>query len=552
MSGHGGEGAGAGGPRRRSLSAAAGRLAAALAAGALLVVGLDSVDRGLGPGADVSVGADGTIGTTDGQPPGRFASETVLACPGDDVPDSDLAVRAVSAPDVLFEEAPAARPAEGQIQVSASWSSDGTPRTGSRAGRSIDVADATDGSAVTASGGLAPAVVSGQLALSTQADGRGLALTPCQTPTALAFLVAGGAGAGQAERLVLTNPGHDPVVVDVDVLDRDGPVGAGGRRGLVIGPSTRSVLSIDALAPEVEAPVVRVGAQDGVVVAHLDARHRDGTTSMGRELVGPAAEPARELLIPALPPSPDGHEAATTLRLVAPEEDAVVELRALTPDGARSPTPGVLRVPSGSTAEVDLELPEGSALLVRSSAPVTGGMVLQMDPASDEPLDTDDATATAVPDDAATTAAPDDAATTTAPPPAREEPLVRPAGEFAWVAAVAPTPAPVGTGIPDLRALPDASAVLALSGLDATEVQVVWLRSAGAQVDTVRLDQDSTRHLAMPDGATAVWVRALEGSGTVAALHVVGADRVGPYVGAVSLPPVSWLGEVPRVRPVVP
>ncbi|MGD8150166.1 DUF5719 family protein [Ornithinimicrobium sp. Y1694] len=454
---------------------------------------------------------------------------------------------------------------------------------------------------VAATGAGAPGVVGGQLSLSTEPGARGLSLTGCGAAAETQWLVAGGHEAGRSEHLVLSNPGENAVTVDVAVYGADGLVTTTGASGLVVPAHGRSVHLLDALAPSVEAPVVQVRASGGPVVAHLAEYHREGTTDLGAEIVGAAAAPSTDLVIPAMllgGENGGGAEAvspAVTLRLVAPgDSSAVVDLTALTPDGAVRLSEDVTRVPAGTTVDVVLEdLPDQvNALRVRSASPVTGGLKVELPPSGDEPVEPgddaattggpdgaavtggpDDAATTAGPDDAATTAGPDDAATTaepddaattagpdgastTAGPPAtpQAEPLVRPAGELAWVPAVTLSTTPIGMGIPDLAALSGGTARVAVTVLDATPVRVTWLLDDGTSRadDLDAAGNDTTVVLGVPTDARAVWVEGGGEAGVVASLVVTGQDLLGPYLAAAPLTGVPWERSLTSTRVLTP
>lgn len=398
---------------------------------------------------------------------------------------------------------------------------------------------------VDAAGAAARGVVGGQLGLSTASGTRGLSLAPCTPASDTRWLVGGGAGSGRTEQLVLTNPGEDAVTVEVDVWGADGPAATNGATGLVVPARGRAVHLLDALAPDVTSPVLRVRAAGGPVAAHLGEHHRDGTTDLGSELVGPAAAPATDLVVPAVGPAADGQE--VVLRVATPgDRPALVDVTALTADGAVGLPSAVTRVKAGHTADVPLrDLPDGLvALRLRSDTPVTAGARLELAPATTDPLATGDAAArTGAADEEATTSGPDDAARTGAPAPTRRpQPLLRPAGELAWVAATTPSRAPVGTALPATDGIPGRTATLAVTVVDATEVEV-HLRLADGSVRTEalgRLPNDTTRELALPEDVRGIWVSAAGAAGVVASVVLGGEDEVGPYAAASTLPAVPW------------
>ena len=62
------------------------------------------------------------------------------------------------------------------------------------------------------------------------------------------WLLGGGAQPGRRERVVLTNPGPNPVTVDLSVLGTRGPVPSPNGRGIVVAPYGRTVVLLDAIA----------------------------------------------------------------------------------------------------------------------------------------------------------------------------------------------------------------------------------------------------------------------------------------------------------------
>ncbi|GGK67092.1 DUF5719 family protein [Ornithinimicrobium pekingense] len=410
---------------------------------------------------------------------------------------------------------------------------------------------------VEASGTIAPGVVGGQLGLGTEPGSRGLTLAGCVPAGEAQWLVGGGSAPGRAEQLVLTNPGPDPVTVAVAVWGAEGPVTTTGAGSIVVPGGGRAVELLDGLAPAVDAPVVGVTATGGPVVAHLAETYRDGTTDRGTEVVPPVAAPATDLVVPALPAAPEGHERQVVLRVAAPgDRQAVVELTALTPEGAVRLSDQVTRVPAGSTVDLALDdLPEGAtALRLRADEPVTGGARLEVLPAEDDPLVVDPATATANP-------AEGDAATATDGPDGdgdsdgteQGEPLLRAAGDVAWVGATAPAGGPAGLALPDRSGVPGAAAALALSAVDATTAWVTWVDEEGTQTSrSVELPNDTTELVALPPEARAVWVGTTGGAGVASAVHVTGGDDRGPLVASSTVPQLPWTRQVTQVRPAVP
>ena len=418
------------------------------------------------------------------------------------------------------------------------------------------VAQVEAGATVVAADSAAPGVVAGQLALAEEPGARWLALTACQQADEDQWLVAGGGRPGRTERLVLTNPGEDAVTADVQVWGSQGPLEVTGGTGIVVPPGGRTVELLDALAPGADVPVVRVTASGGPVVAHLSDEWRDGTTDLGGEIVAPGAGPGTDLVLPALPRGGAEEDGNVVLRLLAPDSDAVVDLTALTVDGGQALPAHVTRLEEGKAVHVVLDdLPRGAVgLRVRSTTPVVAGAASVVAPSSDEPVALPGA------DEAAVSTAPgEDPGQTDGPDGAvggqgGEVPVVRAAGDLAWVGAVEVGPSPVGTALPPTDDVPAGAASLAVSVVDATEASVVWLDADGEQdvVELGAVGNDSTVVVDVPEGARAVWVVPTGEAGVTASLRLVGTDARGPYLTAAVLPAVPWQSVPAQVRVATP
>lgn len=570
--------------RGRHLPGGAGwwRLGVASASLAALVWAAGAWDVGLRLDAGAAVTADDAGATSSG--PASLVEASALACPGPELLgvqgeegiEQRVVVAAAHGPADL-QEVPAADGGSASLLVTG----DGAAPIDTGTRNAVDLAiDEGVGALVLADGARAPGLVGGQLGVSVDPGSRGVSLVACASAAETQWLVGGGSAPGRTEQLVLTNPGDDAVTAQIDVMGAEGPAPTAGTSAVVVPARGRTVHLLDALAGPVEAPVVRVRTTGGPVVAHLGEHHRDGTTDLGSELVGPAAAPATDLVVPTVRPADLPENATTvTLRLAAPgDAAAVVDLTALTGEGAVRLASKVTRVAAGHTVDVVLDdLPDGAlALRIRSDTPVTAGALLELAPSSDDPLPADGTTSTTPPpadgagttaspadgsagtatpgDDAPGTAAPDDGSSATAMPDEEPPPLVRPSGETAWVAATVPSTGPVGLALPARDGIPGARTVLAVSVVDATEVTAHLLARDGtvARTELGRLPNDTTVTLDVPSDVRALWVTSEGAAGVVASVVVTGADRGGPYAAAATLPATPWarpLTEVTVVRP---
>jgi Family of unknown function (DUF5719) len=222
-------------------------------------------------------------------------------------------------------------------------------------------------------GALAPAVAATQEWLSNRKDLRGLVTVPCGAAAADLWLLGGGAGPGRQERLVLTNPGANPVTADVTIHGDSGPLG--DAKVQTVPPGGRVALLLDADAGTEVHPAVHVRADGGGLNATLTDTWVDGSTPLGADTSTPTAAPATVHVVPAAVFG----AGATSLRVAVPgEQAAVVKVTVLAPDGL-VPLSGdsVLSVGAGSVGELALEgVPPGAdAVVLRSDVPVVASVL---------------------------------------------------------------------------------------------------------------------------------------------------------------------------------
>ena len=234
---------------------------------------------------------------------------------------------------------------------------------------------AATGALVTATQSMAPGLAATQSWLVPAGDRRGLASAPCTAATAESWILAGGGAPGRQERLVLTNPGGNPVTVDVTLHGADGAVATSQGKGLVVPARGRTAFLLDSISGDLTTPVVHVVAEGGVVAAVVNDSWLDGTRSAGSDDAVPAATPSRAQVVPAVQVA-----GAAVLRVAVPgDSEAVVQARVLTPQGPRAlPTGGVTRIDGGQVRDIDLSrLPKDAvAIQVRADVPVVAGALV--------------------------------------------------------------------------------------------------------------------------------------------------------------------------------
>ena len=329
------------------------------------------------------------------------------------------------------------------------------------------------GAVVAGTQSLAPGLAAAQSWLVTSGDQRSLGSAPCTPPAADLWLVAGGSAAGRQERLVLTNPGGNPVSVDVTLHGPHGPVDTAIGKGLVVAPHGRTSFLLDSISGTVASPAVHVVTQGGVVGAVLNDTWLNGTTPAGSDDASPSAPASRDQVVPGV----DVRGGRAVLRVVVPGPgEAVVQARVLTSKGPRGlPSGAVTRVPGGSVRDIDISgLPAGaSGLQVRADVPVVASASFQR-------------TGTK-------------------------------SSDFAWAVSTDPITGVAGMPFPQTTALQRTVWLTATAGSVVADVLSVG-PTGTVTTQRVTVPADSAIAVAVPSAAkgpqpTSVWVRPVSGSG---------------------------------------
>jgi hypothetical protein len=445
------------------------------AAAAALVVGSARAEGGFALGDDSS-GRQAAKAATS---PVRGAT---LLCPGPElkgVPGLDdepvaTAVAATTAPPSLLTDVEPVDTA-GRVTLTRMPRGElGAPLT-TRGATAAARVDAASGVQVQATESLAPGLAAAQAWLVGWGDRRGLVTAPCGEAGADFWLLAGGGAPGRQERLVLTNPGGNPVTVDVTLHGEDGPVSSPSGDGIVVPAHGRTSFLLDSISSEVESPAVHVVAQGGVVGAVVNDVWLDGTRPGGADDAVPTAPPSREQVVPAVAVS-----GPAILRVAVPGADeAVVQVRVLTNAGPRAvPGGGVTRVQGGAVTDIDLtKIPSGAVgIQVRADRPVVAAALVNRSKGPGQP------------------------------------------GDFAWSSSTTalkglagmPLPQPQGSGeVGVMRRV----AITSVGG--PAKVDVVTLDAEGAATShRISVGADATTGLDFT-AQSAVWVRQVSGSGRV-------------------------------------
>ncbi|MQA94157.1 MAG: hypothetical protein GEV11_05715 [Streptosporangiales bacterium] len=199
-----------------------------------------------------------------------------------------------------------------------------------------------------------------------------IAAERCPEPGLDFWFAAPGGAEAEALDLYLLNVDDGPAVVDVDVLTPEGRLADTSTLGLRLEPHSRQVLPLKTVSKLAGAVALRVRTSTGRVAPSLLVREGD----RGTDWVPPAAQPARRVVLPGLPPGRGDRK----LVVATPSDElASVHVRVITEDGAYIPDGrGEVDVAGASTATVDLASGlSGRAATVELTAdvPITAGLI---------------------------------------------------------------------------------------------------------------------------------------------------------------------------------
>jgi hypothetical protein len=205
-------------------------------------------------------------------------------------------------------------------------------------------------------------------------DIAGLAAVTCVRPSLSQWIVGGATSLGASARLVLTNPAEAPVEVTITAY---GPIGAIEEPIVkVVGPTSAQEVLLEGTIPENPALTLQIDASGTGIVAAMQDSRLNGFEPAGTDWVGPAADPATSIVIPAVGPSvPDEEGGAATVVLMAPE-GATAQLTLVTPDGiVEWPGTANLGLEPGVVTEIPVPTVDEGAVEVTADAPIVAAAV---------------------------------------------------------------------------------------------------------------------------------------------------------------------------------
>ncbi|VDG75947.1 Uncharacterised protein [Actinobaculum suis] len=199
-----------------------------------------------------------------------------------------------------------------------------------------------------------PAVLAGaQRYLATDGDARGLAINSCQLAVSEGWIVASHTGVDVSNVLLVTNPGVNPVRVQISGLGAAGPLELGKASSVVVKGGATQKLRLDGLASADTRIALHLRSDSGTFGATLQTHELAGAKSAMVDFANPGPA-ASSLVIPGVVVGADAEKEAPTLRIANPGEETRVQVTLYGPEGAQPVTKEPLMV--SATSVLDLTL----------------------------------------------------------------------------------------------------------------------------------------------------------------------------------------------------
>lgn len=228
----------------------------------------------------------------------------------------------------------------------------------------------------------------GTLHTATAGDARGAAVNPCLSAQSDMWLVGSQASVGTSNVLVVTNPGENAVVVDLEAYGSTGLMDLGSLSQIAVAAGATVRTSLDG-ALESDSRIAVHVTSEGSVTAVLQETVLDGARPSGVTFVTPSQQ-STSVTVPAVTVGEEATE-VPTLRIVNTQPEAAEVSISVTDGSGTSPLPGGTNVPIAAQTVLDLSLSGLTAgqytVHITSQAAVTAGVELVSQEAEGEPRD---------------------------------------------------------------------------------------------------------------------------------------------------------------------
>lgn len=215
----------------------------------------------------------------------------------------------------------------------------------------------------------------------------GLTAGACVEAVNEQWLVGGGTTLGLSTILTLGNASAVPATVQISVFDENGEIDAVQTAGVIVGPQSEQLVSLNGYAPNRERLAVRVASTGAPVAASLGVSRVDGIVPVGASTVTRQLRAEKVVVIPGVSnESSHDHEAVPTD--TGPDDRFPVVVNAITPgkavgtanvfaidgEGARTELGTIELEPRVvGTLAVDAWPHDATAIVIDSEVPVFAG-----------------------------------------------------------------------------------------------------------------------------------------------------------------------------------
>lgn len=227
-----------------------------------------------------------------------------------------------------------------------------------------------------ADGTIAPTAVGAVLSRTSDGAEAGLEAAPCLVPSTSAWLPGIASGASDRTELVLSNSDDAPATVDLTFYGRNGRVAVPGSPGVDVAPRSSRSVSLSGLVDADGPLTAEVHATAGRVAVAARRIRTASDAPAGADWVVPAAAPARQVVVPAVP----GDDGPRDLVVTNPGQlRTTVHVSVLGLQGPFAPagaaTLELAPQSSGTVSLADGLAGTGSGVALTSDQPVTAAVV---------------------------------------------------------------------------------------------------------------------------------------------------------------------------------
>ena len=122
----------------------------------------------------------------------------------------------------------------------------------------------------------------------------------CQRPASQQWFVGASTATGREALIILANPNSTDATVNLRLFGLNGAIDGAGLNAIAVAANRTVVLPLAGFAPDNALMALSVSAQGASIAAWVQQKTVRGTLAGGADLISPALEPAKQLVIPGL------------------------------------------------------------------------------------------------------------------------------------------------------------------------------------------------------------------------------------------------------------